>query len=166
MVYIYHNLLCSPNEVGEHIGFTRFLIIMSPRLKVERHIAFGLFLCYYSFSSSFSSSSSTHFVRGVSLEWLDRSGWNFTCMMRVPWSVATNVNMFQYGCRCHGNDKNIQNALFLISSETVRPFVIKLHTNDHHHEPVLLHYLPLPRWLPLPWKPHVFEDNKIWIFYF
>ena len=133
---------------------------MSPRLKVERHIAFGLFLCYYS------SSSSTHFVRGVSLEWLDRSGWNFTGMMRVPWSVATNVNMFQYGCRCHGNDKNIQNALFSIFSETDRPFVMKLHTNDHHHEPVLLQHTPPPRWLPLPWKPHVFEENKIWIFYF
>jgi hypothetical protein len=41
-------------------------IFMSPRLKVERHIAFGLFLCYY-------SSSSTHFVRTVSQRWLDRS---------------------------------------------------------------------------------------------
>jgi alpha-1,6-mannosyltransferase len=39
----------SPSK-GRHIVFVSFLLlllIMSPRLKVERHIAFGLFLCYY-----------------------------------------------------------------------------------------------------------------------
>jgi hypothetical protein len=69
--------------------------------------------------------------------------------------------MFQYGCHCHGNNKNIRNSLISIFSEMVRPFAIKLHTNDNHHESVLLQHIPLPRWLPLPWKPHVFEDNKI-----
>jgi hypothetical protein len=24
-----------------------------------------------------------------------------------------------------------------------------------------LHHIPLPKWPPLPWKPHVFEGNKI-----
>jgi hypothetical protein len=45
--------------------------------------------------------------------------------------------MFQYGFRCHGTDKNTQTPLISIFSETVRPFLIKLHTNDSHREPVL-----------------------------
>jgi hypothetical protein len=69
--------------------------------------------------------------------------------------------MFQYGCRCHGNNKNIQNSLISIFSETVKRFLIQLHTNENRHEPVLLQYIPLPRWPPLPWKPHVFEESKI-----
>ena len=116
--------------------------------------------------SSYYYYSSNNFVRTVSQEWLNRSWWNFIALMRVPWRVAGNVDMFQYGCRCHGNDKNIQNSLISIFSETVRPFIIKLHTNVNHHEPLLLHHIPLPKWPPLPWKPHVFEGNEIWIFYF
>jgi hypothetical protein len=67
--------------------------------------------------------------------------------------------MFQYGCRCHGNGKNIRNFLISIFSETDGPFIIKLHSNDQHHEPVLLQRIPLPRWRPLPWKPHLFEKK-------
>jgi hypothetical protein len=69
--------------------------------------------------------------------------------------------MLQYGCRCHGNSQSIQNSLISILSETVRPLAFKLHTNDNHQEFVLLQHIPLPRWPPLPWKPHVFEYNKI-----
>jgi hypothetical protein len=82
---------------------------------------------------------------------LARSWWNFTGMIRVTWIGAWNVYMFQYGCRCHGNDKSIQNCSISIFSETVRPLLIKLHTNDNHHEPVLLQHIPFPRWLLLPW---------------
>jgi hypothetical protein len=92
-------------------------------------------------TSYYYSSSSNDFVRSVSQEWLDRSWWNFTGIMRVTWIVANNVNMFQYGCRCHGNDKNIQNSLISIFSGTVRLFIIRLHTNVNHHEPLLLHHI-------------------------
>jgi hypothetical protein len=175
------------------------VIIMSPRLKVERHIAFGLFLSYYyyyysstpvlrlfsqepldrswwNFTETISSMSKCFcnfyifqngcrcygnrknvpkfqhiFVRLFSQGWLVRSWWNFTGMITVTWIGAWNVDMFQYGCRCHGNDRNIQHSLTSIFSETVKSFLIKLHSNDNHHVSVLLQHIPFPTWPPLPW---------------